>query len=199
MKTRIQRFAPFFLVAALGTAAAVTVSTPAAASSSVCTSPVQDIWKKYSQVAKEYCKGDKDCIEKMEKYAEIAKVMVDYWNKMVGGGWATIGPRPLRFGSNNDGTIIVGGQRLFISQSPVDAAEVEIRFKKEGGGAGVVTIAHYDGTSCLKDDVIEFKKSDPKNTVKTIKVKGTKGKILVVKVDAKDLDTFDYEFTAKKK
>ena len=197
MKLRIRRFAPFFLVAALGMAA----SSPASAST--CTGPMQvleSIWSKYSaQLTKLACKTDAECFDNAEKNEKLVNEMKEHWNKMANGDWATIGPRALLFGANNDGKVVVGLQRIFITKLPLDTDEVEIRFKKEGGGAAVVSIARNDGKRCLEGQSIQFEKSDKKGKVHTLTVKKTKGMLVVIKVDAKDLDMFDYEFIATKK
>lgn len=113
------------------------------------------------------------------------------------GGWATIGPRPLLVdGSWNDGKVILGGERLFISRAPSEDDEIKISVTKEGGGGADVFVSTYDGTDCALSQKVSFEKNDKKGSVKTLKVKAAKGKIVIVKVNADGIQAFDYKFRA---
>lgn len=156
------------------------------------------IWAKVgSSVKAKGCKNVTECMAKKDKWEETIKEAIAFWNEQAGGSWATIGPRPLLVdGAWNDGKVVLGGERLFISRAPSDDDEFTISVTKEAGGGADVFLSTFDGTDCALAQKVSFEKSDKKNTVKTLRVKGAKGKIVIVKVDADGTQAFDYKFRA---
>ena len=136
-------------------------------------------------------------MDKKEKWEATIREAISFWNEQAAGGWATIGPRPLLAdGSWNDGKVILGGERLFISRAPSEDDELKISVTKEAGGGADVMISTFDGTTCALGQKVSFEKNDKKGLVKNLTVKGAKGKIVIVKVNADGIQAFDYKFRA---
>ncbi len=163
------------------------------------TTVLNNIWGKWGETVKaKGCKDTTECLEKKDKLESSLKDMLAFWNEQAAGGWATIGPRPLLTGGAlNDGKVIVGGARLFIMQAPSDKDTLSITVEKEGGGEAEVSISKHDGKNCLPGKTLVFDKGDKKGDKKSFLVTGAKGMIVIVKVDAKGMGAFDYQFTAK--
>lgn len=182
--------------------AALTVSAVAIPSfASPCGSALnvaEAIWKKVGgTVTQKGCKGVEDCMKQKDKWEETVRDAVAFWNEQSAGGWATIGPRPLLVdGSWNDGKVVLGGERLFITRVPMEDDEFSINVIKEGGGGADVTISTFDGKVCAPGQKASFEKKDKNGTKKQLKVKGAKGKLVMVKVNADKLQAFDYKFRA---
>lgn len=158
------------------------------------------IWEKVgASVKAKGCKNVDECMSKKDKWEQTIREAIAFWNEQSQGGWATIGPRPLLAdGSWNDGKVVLGGERLFISQAPSEDDELKISVTKEGGGGADVMISTFDGATCSLGDKVSFAKGDKKGTVKALKVKAAKGKVVIVKVNADGSQAFDYKFKASK-
>ena len=156
------------------------------------------IWEKVgASVKAKGCKNVGDCMDKKDKWEATVKDAISFWNAQAAGGWATIGPRPLLVdGSWNDGKVILGGERLFISRAPSEDDEIKIFVTKEAGGGADVTVSTFDGTDCALGQKLSFEKSDKKGHIKTMTVKKARGKIVIVKVNADGMSAFDYKFRA---
>src|SRR3978361_2096932 len=61
--------------------------------------------------------------------------MITFFNAVANNKWATLGPRRLEYGTNQQGTLVSTGGRLFISPAPLDKNSVTIRIKKLDGKA----------------------------------------------------------------
>ncbi len=181
-------------------ASLMTIAIPSEAQSS-CGSGAKvasAIWDKVgASVKAKGCKNVSECMEKKDKWEATVREAISFWNEQAAGGWATIGPRPLLVdGSWNDGKVILGGERLFISRAPSDDDEVKISVTKEGGGGADVIISTFDGSTCAQGQKASFEKKDKNGTVKNLTVKNAKGKIVIVKVNADGVQAFDYKFRA---
>jgi hypothetical protein len=188
------------LVAAVATLG-LTVLAPAAQAQSNCNSignVVTQIWAKFGERMKaKGCKDAEECLANAQKKEDLVKEMIAFWNQQAQGSWATIGPRPLIVaGGYNDGKVVLGTSRMFVTQLPVDDNSVELKITKQGGGGAKVTIAHFDGRACSQGTDVTFAKGDRDGTVKPLKLTGTQGKLVFVKVDADGTQSFDYKFTA---
>ncbi|MFO0665032.1 MAG: hypothetical protein U0174_13850 [Polyangiaceae bacterium] len=156
------------------------------------------IWERVgSSIKAKGCKNVDECISKKDKWEATVREAIAFWNEQAQGSWATIGPRPLIADGNwNDGKVVLGGERLFISRAPSEDDELKISVTKEGGGGAEVSISTFDGTDCALGQKASFAKGDKKGTAKTLTVKGARGKIIVVKVNADGSQAFDYKFRA---
>lgn len=177
---------------------------PVARAQSACNSGakvLEAIWGRWGERIKaKSCKSSEECLANTAKKEELVREMVAFWNEQAQGSWATIGPRPLlQGGPRNDGKVLAGGARLFVSQAPLDADAWEIVVTKEGGGAAEVTFSVSDGKTCLPGKSVSFDKGDKAGTKKKMTVEKASGMLGVVKVDAKGSNAFDYEFTFTRK
>ena len=182
----------------------VLAAAPTAHAQSTCNSGakvLEAIWGRWGERIKaKACKTSEECLSNTAKKEELVREMVAFWNEQAQGSWATIGPRPLLAdGPKNDGKVLAGGSRLFISQAPLDADSWEMVVTKEGGGAAEVSVSFSDGKSCLPAKSVSFDKNDKPGTKKKLTVDKAMGQLGIVKVDAKASNAFDYEFTFSRK
>lgn len=162
-------------------------------------SVVSAIWTRFGERLKaKNCKDAETCLANAQKKEELVKEMIAFWNEQAQGSWATLGPRPLIVGGGyNDGKVVLGTSRLFVMRDTVAEGDTtELKITKQGGGGAKVSLAHYDGKACSQGTDVTFAKGDKDGTVKTLKLTGTKGKVVYVKVDADGTQAFDYKFTA---
>ena len=83
--------------------------------------------------------------------------MVNFWNRLAGNKWATIGPRRLKFDSVQEGNVINPTKRTFVAATPLDSDSVDVILTKVQGGANthVAVCSHgRDGDSRLEKDTI---------------------------------------------
>jgi hypothetical protein len=162
---------------------------------------VQAIWDRWGdRIKAKQCKDSAECLASAEKKEALYKEMLSFWNEQSQGSWATIGPRPLLAGGTlNDGKVVAGGSRLFVSQAPLDADRWEIVVTKQDGGAADVTVSLFDGATCLPQRTVSFDKDDKDGSRRVVSLERGKGLLAVVKVDAKKTNSFDYKFTFIKK
>jgi hypothetical protein len=190
------------IISLLAAASITAIALPSEAQSSCgsAATVAKAIWDKVgASVKAKGCKNVDECMAKKDKWEATVREAIAFWNEQAGGGWATIGPRPLLTdGSLNDGKVILGGERLFISRAPLEDDSLSISIVKEGGGGADVTISTFDGSNCVPSSKVSFEKNDKKGTNKSLKVTGAKGKLVVVKVNADNIDAFDYKFKASK-
>jgi len=192
----------FALVVAVGLG--VGVYARDAGAQSACNSGakvLEAIWGRWGERIKaKACKSSEECLANNQKKEELVREMIAFWNEQSQGSWATIGPRPLLAdGALNDGKVLAGGGRLFVSQAPLDADRWEIVVTKQGGGAADVSFSTSDGKSCLPQRTVAFDKDDKPGTKKTLSVDKATGMLGVVKVDARGSNAFDYKFTFQRK
>jgi len=190
------------LAATVLVASAATLAAPTDANAqSQCNSAVKvldAIWQRWGERIKaKKCGTSAECLANAQKKEELVREMIAFWNEQAQGSWATIGPRELS--AVNDGKVIAGTSRLFVSQSVLDGDKYEIVVEKQGGGAADVTASLYDGKTCIPMKSVSFDKDDKPGTKKTIVVEKALGLEAMVKVDAKNTNAFDYRFTFAKK
>lgn len=188
----------------LGLGLGLLAAPPTAHAQSTCNSGakvLEAIWGRWGERIKaKACKSSEECLSNAAKKEELLREMVAFWNEQAQGSWATIGPRPLLAdGPVNDGKVLAGGARLFVSQAPLDADKWEVVVTKEGGGAAEVSISLSDGKSCRPATSVSFDKDDKAGTKKKLSVDKATGALGVVKVDAKGSNAFDYKFTFTRK
>lgn len=162
---------------------------------------LEAIWGRWGdRIKAKACKTSEECLSNTQKKEELLREMISFWNEQSQGSWATIGPRPLMTdGSLNDGKVIAGGARLFVSQAPLDTDKWELQLTKQGGGGADVNVSLSDGKNCLVAKSISFDKDDKPGTKKSVALEKGTGYLGVVKVDAKGSNAFDYKFTFVKK
>ena len=196
MNTSLRLFAAASVVAlAVTTAPTVHAQSACSGGSKVLAA----IWEKWGEnIKKKGCKSSEECLANAEKKENLAREMLQFWNEQAQNGWATIGPRQLVIGGGvNDGRVILGSSRLFVSHQVLDSADYEATITKEGDGAAEVTLSLSDGTNCLQGNSVSFAKADKPGTKKVLRVRNATGLLAVVKVDAKG-GAFDYRFTFTK-
>ncbi len=159
------------------------------------------IWSQWgARIKAKQCKTSEECLANAQKKEDLYREMITFWNQQSQGSWATIGPRPLLVaGAKNDGKVLAGGSRLFVSQTPLEGDRWEVVVTKEGNGGADVTVSSSDGTSCNVGAQVTFAKGDKVGTKKAMILTSANGQLGVVKVDAKGTDAFDYGFTFVKK
>ncbi len=158
------------------------------------------MWGKFGErIRAKACGGSATCLAIASKKEELFKELLAFWNSQAGSSWATIGPRQLMMGGSiNDGKVVVGGSRLFFSTLPATADTVVVTLTKQSGGAAKVTVAGMaEGTTtCETGSSYTFEKGSSDGTTRTLTLNNAKGKFIYVKIDAANLDAFDYRFTA---
>lgn len=184
----------FFAVSVLGVALPSEAQSTCGSGGTIAA----QVWNKVgASVKAKGCKNVAECMEKKDKWEATIREAITFWNEMAAGGWATIGPRPLLVdGAWNDGKVVLGGERVFVARSPMEEDEFKIFVTKEAGGGADVSISTYDGTDCALNQKVSFEKNDKKGTVKSLTVRKTRGKIVIVKVNADGTQAFDYKFRA---
>jgi hypothetical protein len=190
------------VVAALGLGIGLVPASADAQSACNSGAKVLDaIWGRWGERIKaKACKSSEECLANNQKKEELVREMIAFWNEQSQGSWATIGPRPLLSdGSLNDGKVIAGGARLFVSQAPLDGDKWELVVTKQGGGAADVSVAWSDGKSCSPQKTLAFDKDDKPGTKKSAVVDKGMGMLGVVKVDARGTNAFDYKLTFQRK
>lgn len=198
MKTSIRTLT---LAAAL--AAASLTGTHAAEAQSTCnsgTKVLSAIWGQWGdRIKAQNCKTSADCLDNTAKKEDLIKEMITFWNAQSQGSWATIGPRPMQVGSGmNDGKVIAGLARLWVTQTPFENEHYLVRVTKQGGGGAKISASRFDGSSCLAASTVTFSKGDKDGTIKTLKIDGAKGYLGTVEVNADGIGAFDYKFTVER-
>ena len=147
------------------------------------------IWEKWGEEIKKHgCKSSEECLNNAGKREKLVKEMIKFWNEQSGIGWATIGPREILFEGKLDGKIVAGGERLFVTKYPLEEGdEITVEVKKEGGKApATVSLSSLDADAA-------------NGTKKMLSIKGAKGRIVTIKVDADKGKAFDYELVVRRK
>jgi hypothetical protein len=158
------------------------------------------IFEKYNAEIKKV--GCKKGGEKCAKIEEVVREMIKFWNEMSANSWATIGPREIVFEGKLDGKVVAGGERVFLTKTPVlDADEVTVEVKKEGGKAPAeISLSTIDEEGrCIEGSDVSFDDDAKNGSKKTFSLKGIRNRIVVIKVDAKKGKAFDYELVVRKK
>ncbi|MCL4789887.1 MAG: hypothetical protein KJ070_24425, partial [Verrucomicrobia bacterium] len=145
------------------------------------------------------------CYDTLAKFEEAGKKTIAKWNSLVGNTWASLGPRPLTFGTKLKGTVVSTGGRVFITPAPLPAHtdEVEIKLEKTGGKGKTSVTACKISANGKAEQLWSFT-IDPgdENEGKTWsrKFKNLNGYILSVHLDCKSLSKkMEYELTASVK
>lgn len=199
MKTSIRTLS---LMTVITAAAALTGARPAEAQSTCNsgTKVLSAIWSQWGErIKSQNCKDSTECFDNAAKKENLIKEMITFWNAQSQGSWATIGPRPMQVGAGiNDGKVIVGGARLWVTQAPFEHEHYQVRVTKQGGGAAKITASRFDGKSCLAASSVSFDKDDPAGKVKVLRIDTAKGFLGTVQVDASGIGAFDYKFTVER-
>jgi len=147
--------------------------TPDPARAQSCQSATQvasDLWSEYGDIAQQVgCAGVtagtvvasggtslpqavsqyKACVGKADEAAAVADGMVQAWNRLARNSWATFGPRRLALNQDHEGTIRSSGTRMFVTESPITAATLNLSVEKlRFRGKTDVTVCTFlpDGT-----------------------------------------------------
>lgn len=200
---RALSFAPVALGLAIAFAAPTSDAKPACSPTSKL---AVDVWNKFGEKLKEQgCKDAKEveqCMKQADKVEAAAKKTIAWINEQANGGWATIGPRPLTFGSKLDGRIKLGLERAFVTPGPVtETDEIEVEIVKEGdapGGAEITIAKSKPSGACAEGGSVSFG-TGKKGETKKLSMKGVRGYVVTVLVDAKGLGDFNYYLRVNKK
>jgi hypothetical protein len=161
------------------------------------------IWEKWGEEIKKHgCKSSEECLNNAGKREKLVKEMIKFWNEQSGNGWATIGPREILFEGKLDGKIVAGGERLFVTKYPLEEGdEITVEVKKEGGKApATVSLSSLDADNkCVTGADVSFAGDAANGTKKVLSIKGAKGRIVTIKVDADKGKAFDYELVVRRK
>ena len=126
-----------------------------------------------------------------KQWEKIAEMSIEYFNKMAGGSWAQIGPRPLVLGAVQKGRIIGTTGRIFITTTtlPSNSARIVVT---ERGGKGKVGVAickaNTDGRlTNLHEVTFNGSKKDKKDEDEKVEyvVSGVKDCVLQIHLDGK--------------
>ena len=158
------------------------------------------------------CKATKakDCkkinSDKNKEYQKVASDFVKEWNKVVGNSSLKIGARYFTLGKGGNGTI-QSTQRMWVSKGIATKDSVTIKVKELDGklyvGAHVCVLEPGKSKPVYKKTVYfnkDKKEKGKKNQTKSIRVNGTKGKIVFFKISAQRASTnkFKYNFSSTK-
>jgi hypothetical protein len=169
----------------LGTTTAVNASTGCGSVSSV----TSDIWQEWNRL-----------ISLAVPEANMVASMVSFWNDMVGGSWAMIGPRALTT-TWQSGTIVGTAGRLWIQQAPSLVSSVTVKVKKTGkkGKTGVaVCKTNSNGTTTKVVDWTFAKGSNNIGTVKSVTISNARNFVISVHLDGKSaVKQFQYQIKLK--
>ncbi|MGH2553347.1 MAG: hypothetical protein ACRDEB_06495, partial [Chitinophagaceae bacterium] len=105
---------------------------------------ILDLWKEYGALAtKAGCTAAGiatsnpeliiACVEKVKKTEETITKLISKWNQFAGNSWAKIGPRSLKLGSSETGTITGPGDRTFITPAPFNCNTVKLTLDETDG------------------------------------------------------------------
>lgn len=91
--------------------------------------------------ASEIGKTFRQCTNKASVYTNAVSKGISEYNKLVNNSWATLGPRQMRFGIDNTGTVVFPGDRTFISVVPARKDTLKLRMRElDGKGKVEVTV-----------------------------------------------------------
>lgn len=159
--------------------------------------------KKFKQAADKICKsagGGPTCATS-GMLAKQVQSWVKWWNSMARGTWAKIGPRKLKMGRTNYGTVVAPGKRLWVSQTPASEPTVRVAVRKKGGKAGArIHLCTLDGKGRTKwIKTLDVAKGSP-NKVYTLRHTGAiAGKFIAVDIIGRGKlgNGFKYDVTIK--
>jgi hypothetical protein len=194
--------------------AAVALAAPAraeAACGSSAATVAADVWEEFHDealyvgcaVGAVLASADfSDCYDTAVTYNDIFTSMVDWWNDMVNNSWATIGPRQLQWSGIMNGTLQLGGGRVFCSAAPSDKENVEITIEKLDGKAETeieICKMRKDGSSVTTHTFTFANGNDNIGTVKTRTVTAAKDDVICVHLNNKSVtNSFQYSLDADK-
>lgn len=96
--------------------------------------------------AQEIGKTFRQCTNNASNYTKAVSSGVNEYNKLVGKStWATLGPRDMRFGIDNKGTVRFPGDRTFVSVVPARKDTLKLRMRELSGKAKVEVIVCKQG------------------------------------------------------
>lgn len=143
-----------------------------------------------------------DCYGTLSFYTDIFDAMVSWWNDMANNSWATIGPRQLQWSGIMNGTLQLGGGRVFCSAAPSNKDTVEISIEKLDGRAETeveICKMRKDGSSLTTHTFTFANGLDNVGTVKTRTVTGAKDDVICVHLNNKSVtNSFQYSIDADK-
>ena len=160
--------------------------------------------KEYQKVASDL--GVHEELGAVSKYFGVASDFVKEWNKVVGNSSLKIGARYFTLGKGGNGTI-QSTQRMWVSKGIATKDSVTIKVKELDGklyvGAHVCVLEPGKSKPVYKKTVYfnkDKKEKGKKNQTKSIRVNGTKGKIVFFKISAQRASTnkFKYNFSSTK-
>jgi hypothetical protein len=165
-----------------------------------------DIFNEADRLASKYgCGSIPDC-DRVQKYANIVKDLIGFWNKMAGNSWAKIGPRKLEWGVKHTGDIIGTTGRKFVAVAPASHAKVEVTITETGGKGktGVAICRTTKNGSVEKVKEFTFNDSSSQKNNKSEKLVFTvakaEEKIITVHFDGKSVgNSFGYDLKAVQK
>jgi hypothetical protein len=118
------------------------------------------------------------------------------WNDVMADTKLTVGPRPITPGEAEDGKLVAGGKRTFISTLALDGS-YEIKVKKTGGKAADIAVCAVDGKGTVKKVAnLDFGKDADGTRSKVVKLSG---EVLVVRLDAPGTQQFAYTVNLSEK
>ncbi|HWP42959.1 MAG TPA: hypothetical protein VNO14_06980 [Blastocatellia bacterium] len=150
-----------------------------------CKSLTQIATSIFSKFAEE-CKKEGEADTKKCTLSAKFRAIVERLNAFANNSWATLGPRKIEFGTTQTGTLIIPGDRTFLSSTPLDKNSATITItKKDGRGGAVVTICKVNDKGVYtKLKEFRFDTGDPKSPVtRTETVSGVQNHILQVRLD----------------
>ncbi|MDC0673416.1 hypothetical protein [Nannocystis radixulma] len=143
-----------------------------------------------------------DCYGSVSFYSDIFTNMISWWNDMANNSWATIGPRQLQWTGVMNGTLQLGGGRVFCSAAPSDKETVDITIEKLDGRAETeveICKMRKDGTSVTTHTFTFANGTDNIGAVKTRTVTSAKDDVICVHLDNKSAtNSFQYSLDADK-
>src|SRR5690242_18954300 len=127
--------------------------------------------------------------------------MVTLFNDLADNGPATLGPRRIEFGNNQEGVLIGPMDRTFVSVYPMDKDSVTSNVRKLDGESTVeVVICKIDTNGTVTNlAVFETSDKDPNGKEYTRTVTGVSNYLVQIRLNGKSaVKKFKYQFRASK-
>ena len=141
------------------------------------------------------------CIKNATKYKEAAEAMVILFNALADNGQATLGPRRIEFGNNQQGTLVGPSNRTFVSVYPMDKNSVTFKVKKiEFDGKVEAVICKIDGEGKMTNLAVFNFTGDEKDGTEIVKtVTGVENHLVQIRLNGQSAaKRFHYQFIATK-
>lgn len=155
---------------------------------------IQDVFKKFSEECGKKVEGG----EKNSKLCLVANIYQQIFpilQKLSKDGRLIPGPRTLLLNEAQDGKLILGTGRDFVSFTPIlkDSVTVTVKKKSGHGGAGVSICSVDENGNATRVGSIRFPDNGDPET-KTTTVTGTNGKVLKLRIESFS-GPFEYTLT----